>query len=100
MSHLSDGVREFEEAVATFVQSFELVFDTDWEKTKACLSDPHLLPKEGTFIYPTVEDDSKGWWNRGSLLTSYHRLIEIMEKHNIPHGLGRSEIHPEDPTQP
>jgi len=69
--------KELLDAVSSFVSSFELVFDIDWELTQSIIADPkHFI--EGTFIHPNVEDESNNWWNRGSLLGSYRHLKALL----------------------
>ena len=88
MNNQSDNDRELEEAISDFVSIFELVFDNDWEKTKSSITDSSYVTEDGgTFIHPGVVDESNNWWNRGSLLSSYRRLLEVMERHDIPHGI-------------
>lgn len=88
MDRPSENVRKLEEAISDFVTSFELVFDIDWQMTKNCIADPsYLIENSGTFIHPGVDDESSNWWNRGNLLASYRHLIEVLEKHSIPHGI-------------
>ena len=36
----SDGMAELIEALREFVSMFELVFDGDWEMTRACVENP------------------------------------------------------------
>ena len=80
----SDGMAELIEALREFVSMFELVFDGDWEMTRACVENPeYLISKEGTFITPLVDDESNNWWNRGSLLAAYRNLLSCMEKCGI-----------------
>jgi len=66
------------DAVARFVDSFELVFDGDWELTHGRIADPECVIK-GTFIHPNVEDESNNWGNRGSLLRSYRHLKALLK---------------------
>jgi hypothetical protein len=37
MSLPSENIRELEEAISSFLTSFELVFDNDWDMTKGSL---------------------------------------------------------------
>jgi hypothetical protein len=70
---------ELADAVADFLGMFELVFDGDWEVTRACIRDPQfLISGGGTFIHPDVEDESNNWANRGALLASYRRLKDLL----------------------
>ncbi|NET70453.1 MAG: hypothetical protein F6K62_05495 [Sphaerospermopsis sp. SIO1G2] len=77
--------RELEEAISNFIISFEGVFDHDWDMTKNCITDDCFIRDNGTFIQPGVSDESNNWWNRGSLLSAYRHLIEVLDKNNIPH---------------
>ena len=87
MSKLSEKVFELEEAISGFVTNFESVFDNDWEFTKGTIGSEFLIEADGTFINPGVADESNNWVNRRSLLRSYRRLLEVMDKYNIPHSL-------------
>jgi len=87
MDRPSESMREIEEAVSSFVSSFELVFDNDWEMTKNCITDDCFIRNNGTFIQPGVGDETSNWWNRGSLLAAYRHLVEVLEKNNIPHSI-------------
>lgn len=88
----SENLRELETAISNFVTSFELVFDNDWQVTKNCITDQYFIKEGYTFIEPGVNDESSNWWNRGSLLSAYRDLVEVLEKNNIPHFLdGKSD---------
>lgn len=71
--------------LTSFMQSFELVFDGDWEHTQLMLQDESgtTIDTKGTFLSPTVDDESNNWWNRGNLLTEYRNLIAIMKDMGI-----------------
>lgn len=71
---------EFEQVLARFTSSFELVFGNDWDHTKANVADEYFVSDGGTFVNPGVQDESNNWANRGSLLTSYRRLREMMDE--------------------
>lgn len=72
--------RELLDAVADFVEHFELVFDADWEVTQANIRNSEfLISDRGTFIEPGVEDEGNNWGNRGSLLDSYRHLRALLE---------------------
>lgn len=71
--------REFVEAIAEFVDHFELVFDNDWDMTRSVLAEPkHFIDPDGTFLEPRMDDESNNWANRGALLTSYRRLKPLV----------------------
>ena len=80
MSKIGAQLGEFEDAVAFFVQTFELVFHNDWEMTMDRCQDAMFINKNGTFLVPEVEDESNNWANRGSLLASYRRLRSLMKE--------------------
>jgi hypothetical protein len=72
--------QELTEAVADFAGSFELIFDEEWEHSKACLMEAgHYIEPDGTFLNPGVADESNNWANRGSLLANYRRLKHLLE---------------------
>jgi hypothetical protein len=75
MHRPSESVRELEEAISSFITSFELVFDNDWEMTKSCITDDCFIRENGTFIQPGVSDESNNWGNRGSLLWEHFTLF-------------------------
>jgi hypothetical protein len=83
MSRDNEKRHDFEEALDDFVGSFELVFDNDWEITKARIRDGDYISTDGTFIEPKVEDESNNWGNRGALLTSYRRLRRLMDEYGF-----------------
>jgi Uma2 family endonuclease len=80
MDRPSEHIRELEEAISRFIISFELVFGIDWDLTKSYIADDCFIRENGTFIQPDVSDESNNWWNRGSLLSAYRHLIEVLEK--------------------
>jgi len=68
------------DAVADFVEHFELVFDADWEVTRANIRNSEfLISDRGTFVEPGVEDEGNNWGNRGSLLDSYRYLRALLD---------------------
>lgn len=89
------NLQELEEAIADFVKSFKLVFDYDWETTKLCIPEEYLIKENGTFIQPGVSNESSNWWNRGSLLSRYRHLIEVLDKNGIQHSFD-TENSPDD----
>ena len=74
---------EFDEALDSFISSFELVFDHDWYMTKASIGDDYLIAPSRTFINPGVDDGDNNWANRGSLLSSYRHLRELMTEYTF-----------------
>lgn len=76
--------------VMEFLNSFELVFDQDWEFTKANF-DPEMLKcfvsADGTFVNPKIGDESNNWGNRGHLLDAYRHLKVLMSYSSVA-GLG------------
>ncbi|MGB5771871.1 MAG: hypothetical protein WBM32_18690 [Crocosphaera sp.] len=91
MHRPSENISELEEAISQFITSFELVFEYDWEMTKNSIADDLYISSSGTFIHPDVGDESNNWWNRGSLLSSYRHLVEVLDKNNIPHFISLDE---------
>jgi len=84
---LARNSRDFQEALARFLDTFCLVFHVDWEMTQSCLardSDKLLIAEGGTFLTPKVEDESNNWGNRGSLLAAYRELLTVMKKMEMP----------------
>jgi hypothetical protein len=72
--------QELLDAVVDFVEHFELVFDADWEVTRAnILNSEFLISDRGTFVEPGVEDESNDWGNTGSLLDSYRHLRAVLD---------------------
>lgn len=72
-----DVPEQLEELLATaetFLSSFELVFDNDWQMTKDSIESEYFISESGTFVHPMVDDESNNWWNRGSLLGNYREL--------------------------
>lgn len=63
--------------MVTFVQRFWLVFENDWDFTRANLVG--WPDDSSTFIDPGLEDESNNWANRGSLLSSYREAIQRLE---------------------
>lgn len=75
---------ELNTLISNFLLGFDAVFDDDWEHTKLCLEESrYYINKDGTFINPKVQDEENNWANRGALLTSYRRLVEYIEAHEI-----------------
>ena len=91
MNRPSENMHELEEAISSFLTSFEIVFDNDWDMTKNCITDTCFIEDNATFLQPGVSDESNNWWNRGSLLSSYRHLAKVLEKNNIPHSVAFDE---------
>ena len=81
----TNSIEEFVTEVSHLMASIELVFDEDWEHTLNSLHPENIDHYiEGTFLQPCVGDESNNWHNRGSLLSTYRRLVSIMDEMNIP----------------
>lgn len=80
MSQISTQAKALEDAVGDFIQSFELVFNNDWDFTADRCNDGAYISKTGTFLAPEVADESNNWANRGNLLASYRSLKSLMKK--------------------
>jgi hypothetical protein len=66
------------DAINAFLDAFELVFDNDWDMTKASITDDFMIDPDGTFLEPDLEDESDNWANRGNLLGAYRHLVEVL----------------------
>ena len=66
-----------------FIDHFELVFDNDWDTTKARIKAAREFGCEGSFLVTDTYDESNNWANRGSLLSSYRELVSLMVKRRI-----------------
>lgn len=78
---LCDAIKDVVQASSSFYASFELVFEVDWEMTRACICKPDdLILPTATFCNPGVSDESNNWWNRGSLLAEYRRLQDALTR--------------------
>ncbi len=76
----------FEKLVSNLINSFELIFDIDWDYTKSCLRGDYidyLVSPNGTFIHPKIEDEGDNWMNRPNLLNAYRQLDAFMRENNI-----------------
>ncbi|WP_019506782.1 hypothetical protein [Pleurocapsa sp. PCC 7319] len=74
--NMSDSLNE---RLQEFIDSFELVFDIDWDFTKESVRDEYLIKENGTFLDPFPEKHFTGgkgdnWSNRSSLLAAYREL--------------------------
>ena len=70
---------ELKERIQEFLDTFELVFDIDWDFTKSRILDEDFISEEGTFIEPVRGEFFTGgkgdnWGNRSSLLAAYREL--------------------------
>jgi len=71
-----------------FLDSFEVVFgDADWETTRCNLQDDvNLISPTGTFLNPSVDDESNNWHNRGNFLAVYRGLKEMLNEQKFTIG--------------
>jgi hypothetical protein len=75
--HFSKMDKALQDIATEFVDSFELVFDNDWDHTVWTIKNPeHFI--EGTFLRPNVQDEYNDWANRGNLLTAYRKLKALL----------------------
>lgn len=68
-----------------FLESFELVFDEDWDYTQLNLGVDAQEPRtsiapKGTFLRPGVHDESNNWGNRGTLLAGYRQVRAMLDE--------------------
>jgi hypothetical protein len=90
-------LQELQVALTEFMDSFQLVFDQDWDKTEHSIREGGYI--NGTFLNPEVEDESNNWWNRGSLLWKYRELHRLMNELGIPtDSYGECEVKNEQGT--
>jgi hypothetical protein len=78
--------QELKNRLTRFMETFELVFEHDWEFSKSCLTDEmqkYFIEEKGTFLSPKVSDEDNNWANRGSLLHEYRQLVEAMKAQDI-----------------
>ena len=61
-----------------------MVFDGDWEFTKDAIANKYLIDSQGTFVKPSVDDESNNWGNRGSLLEAYRNLLSLLRTRGTP----------------
>lgn len=80
MSQISTQAKALEDAVAAFIQSFEIVFHNDWDFTADRCNDGEYISDTGTFLAPEVADESNNWANRGNLLANYRSLKSLMKE--------------------
>lgn len=90
-----DRLHQILNALAEFVEIFDLVFDADWEMTKGCIADAvqqkaeekedYWFGDRGTFVHPTIEDTSNNWSNRGHLLSTYRTLKAMISELEPPY---------------
>lgn len=72
---------EYNQLVLDFVETFNLVFENDWDFTKDLIDSTSFISEHGSFIDPRVEDESNNWANRGALLHAYRKLVEFINTH-------------------
>jgi len=96
-------------AVREFIESFEAVFGTDWQYTKAMLGihepspeqrenqaallrelgfedDAPAIAADVTFLAPGVADEFDDWGHRGMLLQRYRHLKALIDQDNSTPG--------------
>ncbi|MGK7937217.1 MAG: hypothetical protein AB4206_15740 [Xenococcaceae cyanobacterium] len=62
--------------IQEFIDSFELVFELDWDYTKDAMDNEYLITQNGTFLDPFpgkfwIGGNSCDWSNRDSFLSQY-----------------------------
>lgn len=70
-------------ALVELLSAMELVFDNDWECTKANIGDDPdgiMIARNGTFLNPRVEDEQNNWANRAVLLEAYRNAQIVCEE--------------------
>lgn len=70
---------ELKNRLSSFLHSFELVFDNDWDFTISRMVDEGFIQKKGTFLNPFPGEHFTGgkgdnWANRSGLLAAYREL--------------------------
>ena len=70
---------ELKQRIQEFLDTFELVFDIDWEFTKSRILDEDFISEEGTFLEPVrgkffTGGKGDNWGNRSSLLAAYREF--------------------------
>jgi len=75
--------KTYKDALEDLVQHIESVFHQDWAHTLSCFKEIEwwVAPDE-TFLATrkTIEQDGNNWGNRGSLLASYCRAVQVLGK--------------------
>ena len=88
--------KQFRDTLAKFLDSFEQVFDKDWDYTKEQLGIPdqantedqnengiYIIAPSGTFLNPKVDDEDLeivNWGNRQTLLRDYRELKKLLTR--------------------
>lgn len=73
--------------VSSFLDTFELVFDLDWDFTQGVLDSDvrqFYISPEGTFTSPLVDDERNNWHNRAALLEAYRELRQHLDGLRMP----------------
>lgn len=88
--------KEIIDSIKKFVDSFEQVFDKDWNYTKeqlgihdetpeqkqnaadAGLEAIYTISPDGTFLNPKVVDETEDWGHRAKLLADYRQLKKLL----------------------
>ena len=78
MSKASASTEEIHKAVFDFLCAFAIVFDNDWSFTLSKIKDDFSGETDATFLHPNVADESNNWGNRGSLLSSFRKLLDVL----------------------
>lgn len=83
--------------LSDFLDSFEHLFDTDWDYAQEILKDPKdFIALDGTFLNPKIEDESNNWASRGHLLGVYRQLLSELRKDSswrTPKYLNNFKVH-------
>lgn len=71
--------QQLAELIQEFIDSFQLVFDYDWNYTKDSINDFYLISEKGSFLNPFPGKfycGGKGdnWANRSSFLSCYRKF--------------------------
>ena len=76
--------KELNQLISSFLTSFHIVFDVDWDHTEACIkgSQFYIGPFD-SFINPGVADEDNNWANRGALLRSYRELVKYIKTNSL-----------------
>ena len=69
-------LEEILDAYQDFLESFENVFDYDWDVTESNIKRGDMI--FGTFLNPECGDESDNWANRGYLLSAYRELRKLV----------------------
>lgn len=71
--------------VNDFLESFEVVFDNDWDHTLASLQDTcaDIYEVRWSFINNSSPDEGDNWANRKWLLKEYRKLVKAMMEYDL-----------------